>query len=301
MTEPTEQPAGGCFSIDGELSLGLALQVVTRALADAGIEDAARDARFLLQGVLQLDAAAFLRAPEQRLGGQATELAAALARRLNGEPVARIIGVREFYGRQFLITPDVLDPRPDTETLIDAVLERLRKDGREGTPLTIADIGSGSGAIIVTLLAELADARGIAIDVSPEALDVTRRNAELLGVSGRLQCVAGRGLGGVAGPIDIVVSNPPYIPSADIAGLGREVRDFDPLLALDGGADGLAIYREICRDINELKISPMVFLEVGAGQADDVEAIFARGGWRSAGRFHDLGGKIRVVALEIHR
>lgn len=287
--------------LDAGTTLQSALLAVTRVLSDAGIADAMMDARFLLQGVLELDAAAFLSQPERALGERVEAITAAVRRRLMGEPVSRILGVRAFYGRDFLITPDVLDPRPDTETLIEVVLETVRRSGRDGEPLTIADIGSGSGAIIVTLLLELPKAIGIATDVSAATLEVTLENAKRLGVGDRLRGVVTRGLKGVNGPFDIVVSNPPYIPSRDIASLAPGVRDFDPRVALDGGADGLDFYREIFHEISLLSPSPQVFVEVGAGQAKDVEELLGEAGLRATGRWRDLGGQERVVAAEIHR
>ncbi|MEQ1672601.1 MAG: peptide chain release factor N(5)-glutamine methyltransferase, partial [Hyphomicrobium sp.] len=244
---------------------------------------------------------ALIRDPDRVTGAKAPLLLNAVARRVAREPVSRILGTRAFYGRDFNVTPDVLDPRADTETLIEVVLELVRGAGRQADPLTIADIGTGSGAIIVTLLAELPNARGIATDVSEAALAVARQNAERLGVLGRLTLINTRGLLGVSLSPDFVVSNPPYIPAGDIASLDPDVVLYDPHLALDGGPDGLAIYREIASHISELEASTQAILEIGAGQADDVEAIFSAIGARPCQRRRDLGGHVRVVALEIQR
>ena len=273
---------------------------VAAVLASAGIDTAQTDARHLVQGILNIDAAALLRDPGRAVGSNATDLQHAVFRRLGREPVARILGHREFYGRRFNVTPDVLDPRADTETLIDLVLEILRAEDRLNAPVTLADIGSGSGAIIVTLLAELPNATGIAIDVSPVALAVTRGNAEALGVSDRLKTYEGRGLCGINDHFDVIVSNPPYIPSGDISALDLEVRGFDPLLALDGGVDGLQIYRELANDIRGFLRYCWICLEIGAGQHNDVERIFGDVGAVPRFRRLDLGGHIRAVALEIH-
>lgn len=289
------------------MTLAEALAAVSKAFADAGVTDSQRDARFLLQGLLNLDALVWLKTPERRLGADAGAVAAAVARRLLGEPVSRIIGERYFYGRPFRVTPDVLDPRADTETLIEAVLETLSAKGLRGAALTIADIGTGSGAIIATLLSELPNARGIASDVSAAALEVAAENAARLGVGERIAFQHTSCLEGVVGAnegdrrgIDVVVSNPPYIPGGEIAGLEVGVREFDPRLALDGGGDGLEVYREILININALEPPPLVFLEVGDGQAADVQEIFSAGGWAALGLWHDLGAKARVVAFEIH-
>lgn len=277
---------------------------MTRAFEAANISSPAIDARFLLQGVLGWDATIVLRDGERPVGDGAYALTLAAQRRLAHEPVARILGQREFYGRPFRVTPDVLDPRPDTETLIDLVLDVVRGEPRFANRLTFADIGVGSGAIIATLLAELPHATGIGTDVSPAALAIAAQNAATLGVADRLTLVETGILTGILtstrAKIDIVVSNPPYIPSAEIAGLAVDVRAFDPHLALDGGLDGLDVYREIARDISALGRACWVCLELGAGQAADVEAIFAAIGGEVRLRRQDLGGHTRAVALEIH-
>jgi len=282
-------------------SIADALATLAGMFSDAGIETPQRDARFLLQGLLGIDGAQLLSGSARMLGGEAADrISDAARRRLACEPVSRILGRREFYGRDFLVTPDVLDPRPDTEAVIELALETIESSGLSGQPISIADIGTGSGILIVTLLAELPNARGLATDVSPAALEIACRNAEALGVGDRVRFVATSGLDGCGGDFDLVISNPPYISTEEITGLGRDVRDFDPLLALDGGPDGLDVYREIARNISKLKRPSRIVLEVGATQADAVEAIFAAFGARRLGRREDLGGHTRAVALEIH-
>lgn len=275
---------------------------LVRAFSSAGLETPEADARFLLRGILKIDAGDMLRTPGRLLADGAHALAEAAQRRLQNEPVSRILGEREFYGRTFEVTPDVLDPRADTETLIDEVLDLAGRKGWRERAVRIADIGVGSGAILVTLLAELPLAHGVGTDVSGAALACARRNAVRHGVAGRLMTVQTDILNGVTGPFDAVVSNPPYIATRDIAELSLDVRNFDPMLALDGGEDGLAVYREICRQINMLACAPCVVLEVGAGQAQDVAALFVGGGsqpgsWRASVR-SDLGGHVRCVTLE---
>lgn len=293
--------SGGLLEISQTLSLREALAQIAARLTDAGIDGAQADARFLVQGILGIAATDLLRDPDRPVGARASLLEDAVRRRLAREPVSRILGTREFYGRTFEITPDVLDPRADTETLIDLVLDVVRARPHLQRDITIADIGSGSGAILITLLAELPIAHGIAIDVSPAALAVTIANARRHGVDRRMKAVETRGLTGVTQPIDIVVSNPPYIATADIGQLDADVRHYDPALALDGGADGLQIYREIASDIKALERNCWVFLEFGAGQGADVQRIFSTFtiGYRETRA--DLGGHNRVVALEIHQ
>jgi release factor glutamine methyltransferase len=217
--------------------------------------------------------------------------------------VSRILGTRGFYGRDFEITPDVLDPRPETETLIDVMLDIVAEEGWHDRPVRICDIGTGSGAIIVTLLAELPGAHGVATDISAAALLVAHKNAHRHGVNHRLGLIHGRTLQGVTGPFDLVVSNPPYIPGAEIARLDPGVRAYDPVMALDGGPDGLAVYREIASEIRRFQPPPWLVLEVGAGQATDVAALFASKNPDSIPisiRYRkDLGGHTRCVALRI--
>lgn len=281
-------------------TIGDALAEMVRTFAAEGIESAPRDARLLLQGLLGIDGTALLTRPEQPLGDKASHIGDAVRRRLAHEPVTRILGVREFYGREFIVTPDVLDPRPDTETVVELALEIVRANGLTSAPLQIADIGTGSGILIATLLLELPNARGVATDVSTAALAVAERNAKRLGLADRTSFVATHGLDGCAGPFDLIVSNPPYIPEGDIPGLEPEVRDYDPQLALDGGADGLDVYREIAK-VARNPLRPMrLVLELGAGQASDVTDIFSAAGWRPLGRQKDLGGHDRAVAMEIH-
>ncbi len=284
----------------GEQTVGHALAEMTRVFASAGIHSAPRDARFLLQGLLGLDGAELLARPEKPLGAAASPLSDAVTRRLAHEPVSRILGRRGFYGREFLVTPDVLDPRPDTEAIIDLALDIVRAKGLGESRLRVADIGTGSGILLATLLAELPQAQGIATDVSAPALAVARHNAERLGVAGRATFIATSCLDGVAGPFDLIVSNPPYVATAEIAALEPDVRNYDPALALDGGPDGLQIYRDIAADIAKLQHSLLLVLEVGAGQAKPVKAIFQAVDGRPVGPREDLGGHIRAVALEIH-
>lgn len=300
MTDGPQEPAGR-QQVTSDDTLRSGYRVMTQAFEQAGITSASTDARFLLLGILKLDAGALIRDGDRRVGSQHQELNDAVERRLRHEPVSRILGTREFYGRSFKVTPDVLDPRPDTECLVDLVLDILRSENRLSEPLTIADIGVGSGAIIVTLLAELDNARGIATDVSASALEVARTNAAALGVLGRLKLIETRGLDGIDDQINVIVANPPYIPAADIARLDPDVKDYDPQLALDGGTDGLQVYREISSNIMGLRGPMWIVLEVGAGQAEAVETIFTMAGAEARHRRLDLGGHVRAVALEIHR
>lgn len=280
-------------------------QSLVGAFRAGGIVSAEADARLLLRAATGADASPLLGDPERIVAsGEAQALSASARRRLAFEPVSRILGERAFYGRDFAITPDVLDPRPETETLVDAVLEIVRGGGLSDRPIRIADIGTGSGALIVTLLAELKGATGIATDVSAAALDVAKANARRHGVGARATFIHTRNLQGVAGAFDIVVANPPYIASGEIAHLERDVRDYDPHVALDGGPDGMAIYREISSEVRGLEKPLWIVVEVGVGQAESVVEIFVKSAAGSPPptqkSFLDLAGQRRCVALQLH-
>lgn len=280
-------------------------RAIQAALSQAGIVDPQREARLLIEHVTGLTPEQLLLDDARALSeGEASTLSQALARRLANEPLSRIRGERAFYGRTFRITPAVLDPRPETETLIDLVLQWADDTGGRDRPLDIVDIGTGSGAILVTLLAELPFARGLGTDVSSDALEVARANTERNAVASRARFQIARSLEGVDGPFDVLVSNPPYIPSAEIATLDKSVRDFDPTGALDGGPDGLAIYREIAARAGQVVPTGLIAFEVGAGQAADVGRILRKLVENRAGdpwTSPDLGGHDRTVALLTQR
>ena len=206
----------------------------------------------------------------------------------------RILGRREFWGLSLAISPDALDPRPETETIVEAALVEFAARRRE--PLALLDLGVGSGALLCALLSEFPAARGIGVDVSEGAANVARANVEALGLPNRAEIRLGDWGAGVDGPFDLIVANPPYVRSGDIADLPREVRDHDPLLALDGGEDGLDAYRALLPQIARL-LAPegRFFLEVGAGQAEAVEQIAAAAGLAELATFDDLAGVARVV------
>jgi release factor glutamine methyltransferase len=217
-----------------------------------------------------------------------------IERRCRFEPVSRILGTREFYGRNFRVTPDVLDPRADTETLIGAALGLVKGRG----PLRILDLGTGSGAIVATLLAELPEASAVASDLSAAALAVAKGNAEALGVAGRASFVQANWFAGIGGKFDLIVSNPPYIPLGDITGLAPDVREFDPARALDGGPDGLEAYRRLANGAGgHLAPKGHIVLEIGAGQENAVNELFIGQGFARESRHFDLVGHIRCLAF----
>ena len=275
---------------------GTTVEQARRCLAasfrNAGLDTPDLDARVLVGHALGLDHAALVAAAAQSLGDNAAAVAALEQRRLAGEPVARIVGAREFWGLPLAVTPAVLVPRPETETVVELALSLV--DDRKRS-LRIADLGTGTGAILLALLSELPNATGIGTDLSPDALDVARRNAAALGLGGRARFIVSDFATGLTGRFDLVMSNPPYVATSDIATLAREVRDHDPRLALDGGADGLAAYRAIAADARRL-IGGHLVVEIGAGQQPDVEFLLAEKGLAIAAVRHDLYGIARAVA-----
>lgn len=283
------------FAEDDTLSDAVA--VTAAALGEAGIEEPRRTARSLVAAAAGIGAIRLIATPGARLGQEAAQrLEEFLRRRLASEPISRILGRREFYGRDFSLSPATLDPRPDTEVLIEAAKELIREEGWGERPLRLIDIGTGTGAIAITMLAEFPKATAVATDISAEALETTRANARHLGVEDRLELVETRSLEGVEGPFDLLLSNPPYIPSTDIGGLDAEVRLFDPLAALDGGPDGLQVYRELGAGLQRVVPRGWALFEVGADQASDVAQILSNQGLHDLRTWQDLGGHTRCVA-----
>ena len=271
------------------------IKQASKQLVARGIETAALDAHLLLQAASGLGHEDVVADPDMVLPGDVTKrFWPLIERRCAFEPVSRIVGYREFYGRNFQVTPAVLDPRADTETLIDAALALWRSNG----PLRILDLGTGSGAIAVTLLAELPEATAVATDLSAAALHVAKVNAEALGVACRASFVPANWFDGVGGQFDLIVSNPPYIPLGDIAGLAPDVREFDPLRALDGGPDGLEAYRRIAGGAaGFLTTGGHVLLEIGKGQENEVNELFRTHGFVAEPHRRDLAGHVRCLAF----
>ena len=229
---------------------------------------------------------------------EAVWFAGALERRLKGEPVHRIIGRRAFYEHDFTLSPETLEPRPDTELLVEWAHPLIAAVVAEHGTCLFADIGTGTGAIAVSLLALCPQAEAVAIDIAEGALVTARINATAAGVAGRFWPVLTDHLAAIGGGFDLIVSNPPYIPTNEIAELNVAVRRHDPMLALDGGADGLVAYRAIAQDAGRvLRPGGVVILEIGQGQADDVERIFRDSGFGSSRRAKDLAGIERVLVL----
>ena len=270
-----------------------------RDLADrfraAGLESAALDARVLVCAALGIDHAALIRDPAAPVGAAAARLSRYAVRRLRHEPVARILGRKEFWGLPLTIGPAVLDPRPETELVVEVVLERLA--GRRADPLRILDLGTGSGAILAALLQDLPAAFGVGVDRSLAACRIARQNCRTLGFATRAAIVCGCWSESLAGRFDVVVSNPPYVAAADLAGLAPEVRCHDPVLALDGGADGLDPYRAIIPCLpGVLAADGIAVFEGGSTQGDAIATLMGTADLAEIVVRHDLAGHARVVA-----
>jgi release factor glutamine methyltransferase len=280
------------------VTVAQARHALATRLRAAGLDSPELDARVLVGHALALDHAALVSGAARPLdAAAAARIEACAARRLAGEPVARIVGAREVWGLPLIVTPAVLVPRPETETVVDLALALIDQGGPRTRALRIADLGVGSGAILLAILSELPNARGCGTDIALDALDVARHNAERLGLGERAEFLASDFGAALHSRFDLVVSNPPYIATGDIPGLDREVRDHDPPHALDGGPDGLAAYRAIASDMARL-LAPagQVVVEIGAGQQHDVELLFAARGLAIAAARPDLSGIVRAIA-----
>lgn len=281
-------------------TLDAAVRRATRLLHDNGLDTPALDARLLIGHILGLAHDRLVAVPEQALPAQDwIAISAALARRLDHEPVSRILGYREFWGRRFQLSEATLDPRPETELLVETALDILAGSSIEHPRLI--EVGTGTGCVLLTLLAELPQATGTATDISAEALAVARRNAELIGVADRATFVEADGLEDIVGTFDMILSNPPYIRTAEIPTLAPEVRRYDPAAALDGGPDGLALYRRIVCEAQRVAPGGWIVLEVGHGQAGAVLDLASRSGSvadQTSTTHMDLAGLERCVAMK---
>ena len=286
----------------GEAFAGQTVEAARRALSarfrSGGIDSAELDARILVGSVLGLDLTGVISATTQILTADEAERLEDFAnRRIAGEPVARILGLKEFWGLPLRLSPATLVPRPDTETVVEAALEILRAESNCDSPLRIADLGTGSGAILLALLSELPNTFGVGTDISVAAVRTARDNARQLGFAARAAFVACDYAAALSGPFDLIVSNPPYIRSEHIASLDAEVHDHDPHRALDGGIDGLDAYRRITPEATRL-LAPggVLVVEVGHGRSGDVQGLMTAAGLTPTGPpKSDLAGIRRAV------
>lgn len=292
---PAAQPASGTGATVAEV-----LASAAACLRSAGIESARREARVLVAHGSGLDQSVLFGYPERLLAAEAVLAIRTLTRRrAAGEPLSRIVGRREFWSLDFRLSPHTLDPRPDSETLVEAVLELLPERDRR---LRILDLGTGSGCLLLALLSELPHAFGIGVDASAGACATAAENARALKLADRAAFLVSDWATACSGGFDIVVSNPPYVVSSDIPRLPAEVREHDPHAALCGGEDGLAGYRVIVRDLPRLlRAEGFAAFEIGAGQRSGVAALLAEAGMSVTSVRRDLAGIERCLVARAEK
>ncbi len=272
---------------------------IKHRLKTGGIEEFELETRILFEDLAGITPSIRVSLPEIPLPEDiSANLDRAVDRRLNGEPIGRILGYRDFWKSRFYLSPDTLEPRPDTETLIEEVL-RVYK-GQEKRPLKLIDLGTGTGCILLSLLQEFPEATGLGIDISAGAVEQARDNAKRLGLEKRAEFRLGSWLDGIeAGrKFDMILSNPPYIPSSDIPNLSKEVQNYDPLRALDGGKEGLDPYTNLLPILkNYLEPDAHVFFEFGINQESDIVRLVEEARANLIRVTRDLGGVPRVVTI----
>ncbi|MGU3573892.1 peptide chain release factor N(5)-glutamine methyltransferase [Brucellaceae bacterium C25G] len=282
------------------ITLGQMFAQMRDAFAAGQLENPAFDARLLTEWASATSRMDMVSDPDQLIDAEKVSLwHSVLQRRLKGEPVHRIMGKRSFWGLEFHLSEATLEPRPDTEALIELVLPSLQKKAAENHVVDVLDMGTGTGIIAITLLHQCPQARCVAVDIAEDALSTARINAENAGVSSRFAALHSDWFANVRGRYDVITSNPPYIPHHEIAALSREVREYDPVTALDGGLDGLDFYRSLASHaVNHLQDDGLVAVEIGAGQLPDVDAIFNGHGFKLLQIVKDLGQHERALLFE---
>ncbi|HEX2216737.1 MAG TPA: peptide chain release factor N(5)-glutamine methyltransferase, partial [Xanthobacteraceae bacterium] len=282
-------------------TLAAARRRLAAQLAELHFDTPTLDARILIGHALHLDHAGLIREADRHLRPEEiAAIAAVAARRLRREPIARIVGAKEFWSLPLAVNAATLVPRPETETVVEAALAAIDAGGSRGRELRLLDIGTGSGALLLALLSELPHASGIGTDICIEALATAQGNAVRLGMSGRAGFVACDIACALRGTFDVIVSNPPYVARDAIDRLAPGVRDYEPRGALDGGPDGLAVYRQIAAQAPALLArGGHLLVELGAGQAEAVAAILRARGLAPAAPHHDLSGIPRALCAAL--
>jgi release factor glutamine methyltransferase len=280
------------------LTIGKLLDRSVARLSATGIAEPRREARLILALALGIEPATLLGWPERAVELKLAAAAEALIeRRAGGEPVSRLRGKREFWSLDFALSPDTLDPRPDSETLIAAALADIPD---RSAPLRVIDFGTGTGCLLLALLSELPEASGVGIDISPGAVATAQGNAAALGLAGRAEFRVGSWDTRIDGGVDVILSNPPYIPSSEIGRLPVEVSAFDPWAALDGGPDGLSAYRALGAAIRGLlRLAGKAYIEIGAGQESQVFRLLGEAGLTVTAVCRDLAGTERCVVATL--
>jgi release factor glutamine methyltransferase len=279
-------------------TLGSLLNEAIAVLSAAGLDEPRRRARRFVAAFLDVPPTELLSHAERALEPSAVErLRGSLARIAIGEPLSRVLGWREFWGLRFALSADTLDPRPESETLVEAVLRRIPD---RNVPLSFLDLGTGTGCLLLALLSEFPTAIGIGVDVSVGAVMTAQGNAAVLGLADRARFFVGDWSSALSGPFTVIVANPPYIARAELAGLRPEVSRYDPRRAVDGGEEGLAAYWSIAQDLPALLSSGGIFaVEIGAGQAPVAAAILQVGGLSIDGIERDLAGIERCIVARL--
>ncbi|GAA5098687.1 peptide chain release factor N(5)-glutamine methyltransferase [Bartonella acomydis] len=278
-------------------SLNNVIQKTQEKLHRKGISEAKLEAKILVEWVTGINSFDRILRPDMCLSfAHMTQLEQLIQRRVAGEPVYRIIGAREFYGISFTLSQETLEPRPDTETLVDLVLPLLKKHTEKSEKITLLDMGTGSGVLAITLLKQIPISHAVAVDISEDALKIATKNAENAGVINRFTPLLSDWFTSVTGQFDLIISNPPYIPEKDIPNLAKEVRLYDPLRALIGGKDGLDFYRKLAHQAeNYLKEKGSIAVEIGYSQEKEVCNLFEKNGFKCVEMRKDLNSIPRAL------
>jgi release factor glutamine methyltransferase len=284
-----------------DMTLASLLRDMRSRFAKAGLDEPASDARTLIAGLLGLSPTEFLSNPERLIPAADQErIAAAIERRLAREPVFRILGYREFYGLELALSRETLEPRPDTEILVDRLLPYLQRVVSLNQTVSLVDFGTGTGAIALALLSQCPQAVAVGVDISDDALATARANAERLGFGDRFRTVRSNWADNVAERFDVLVSNPPYIARSVLSDLPPEVRLHDPAAALDGGMDGLDAYRALAAAAPDCLVkNGIVGLEIGYDQRESVTDLFEGAGLVLQEAVKDYGGNDRVLIFSM--
>ncbi|MDA9034880.1 peptide chain release factor N(5)-glutamine methyltransferase [Hyphomicrobiales bacterium] len=269
---------------------------ITKILAEGGIETNSLDARIILREIFNFDEKELILNSDLILSeSKISKVQKIITRRLNFEPVSKIFGKRDFYNSTFSISDDVLDPRPETENIVEIANNFILEKGYE----SFIDLGTGSGCIILSILKENKNLTAVGVDISIDAIDIAKKNSKDMNLEKRSSFLVSNWLSSIYNSYDLIISNPPYIPSDEIITLSKTVNNFDPLISLDGGQDGLKCYKEIAQDINRvINKNGRVILEIGYNQAHDVIKIFESKGFKLLKIYKDINGLNRILTFE---
>ena len=269
---------------------------ITKILAEGGIETNSLDARIILKEIFNFDEKELILNSDLILSeSKISKVQKIITRRLNFEPVSKIFGKRDFYNSTFSISDDVLDPRPETENIVEIANNFILEKGYE----SFIDLGTGSGCIILSILKENKNLTAVGVDISIDAIDIAKKNSKDMNLEKRSSFLVSNWLSSIYNSYDLIISNPPYIPSDEIITLSKTVKNFDPLISLDGGQDGLKCYKEIAQDINRvINKNGRVILEIGYNQAHDVIKIFESKEFKLLKIYNDINGLNRILTFE---